>query len=165
MRPNNVAVKNRRQEALLHLIQSRNIGSQEELQSALRSRGFNVNVATISRDLRELGIVKASIKDRHGQPSFIYVPQSNGAGPPTTLQGVVKEFVESLAGAQNFLVIKTRPRCARLVGSEMDAADWSELLGTIAGDDTIIGICRSKVAAGKALSRLNAMWKPRPAGG
>ena len=145
-------MKNRRQEALLHVVQTRDVGSQEELQTILRGRGFDVNVATISRDIRELGIVKASSRDG-ARPKFRYVLQGSNGGPTRGLAGVV-DFIESIQTPAHFLVIKTRPRSALLVGSELDKARWPELLGTIAGDDTLFAICSSTQAAKAAAKRL-----------
>jgi transcriptional regulator of arginine metabolism len=149
-------MKNRRQEALLHVIQTRDVGSQEELQSILRGRGFDVNVATISRDIRELGIVKASSRDGVSGPKFRYVMQSKGP-PLQGLPAMVADFVESTQTAANFLVVKTRPRSAVLVGSEIDKARWPEILGTVAGDDTIVAICTSRAATTAAAKRLDRL--------
>ena len=148
-----MGVKNKRQDAIVHVIQTRDVSSQEELQSILRGRGFDVNVATISRDIRELGIVKTASRSRTSSNRFRYVLPTNGRAN-AGLAGVVSDFVESVTCAAYFMVVKTRPRSAMLVGSELDKARWSEILGTVAGDDTIVAVCVSPTATKRAVSRL-----------
>ena len=144
-------VKNKRHEAIVHIIQTRDVGSQEELQSILRGRGFDVNVATISRDIREIGIVKAASRRSTGS-RFRYTLAADGKAN-AGLPGMV-HFVESIKSAAQFMVIKTKPRSALLLGSEIDKARWPEVMGTVAGDDTIVAICVSPAATKRAVRRL-----------
>jgi len=149
-------MKNKRQQTLLHIVQTRTVHSQEELQALLKGRGFNVTQATVSRDIKDLGLVKAPYSNEKGQPSSKYALQG-GARQGSRLQRFINELVESISGADNFVVIKTAPRCALMVGSELDKAAWPELMGTITGDDTIFCISPSRGLAARAIKKLNAM--------
>ena len=150
-------MKSRRQQALLHIIQTRDVRSQEQLQALLKGRGFDVTQATISRDINELGLLKSPVRNSTGRPSSKYKLQTDGVASGSRLHRFVNELVESIAVSGMFIVIKTPPRCALVVGSEIDKAAWPEVLGTITGDDTIFCIGSSPAAAKKAARQLNAM--------
>jgi transcriptional regulator of arginine metabolism len=153
-------MKSRRQQAMLHVIQTRDVCSQEELQSLLKGRGFDITQATISRDIKDLGLVKSPVRDAAGRTFSKYTLQQNGVTQASRLHRFVNELVESIANTGIFVVIKTPPRCALMVGSELDKAAWPEILGTITGDDTIFCICGSPAQAKKAVRQLRAMKQP-----
>ena len=150
-------MKAKRHQALLQLIQTRDVLSQEQLQSLLRGRGFDITQATISRDIRELRLVKSPVRDTGGRSYSKYAIQKDGAASGSRLHRFVDELVESIAGTDIFVVIKTPPRCALMVGSELDKAAWPEVLGTITGDDTIFCICSSTTGAKKVMRQLRSM--------
>jgi transcriptional regulator of arginine metabolism len=142
--------KTLRQRAVLDVLKHGSIASQEDLQRLLRKRGFKVGQATLSRDIRDLNLSKTS----HGY-SF---PQGDGAGlalPPVSR--LVREFVLDVRCAQNLLVIKTIVGSAQPVAAALDETDWTEVVGTIAGDDTILIVCPDKDEARKLAGRVEEM--------
>jgi transcriptional regulator of arginine metabolism len=137
-------MKDRRQRAILTLVATRPIHSQEELVSMLERKGFEVTQATVSRDIRELGLVKVPIKaDDDDEPMFKYVVPSATVSYVSRLHRVVSELVTSVDGSVNLIVLRTPPGSAMLVSAAIDEAAWPEILGTIGGDDTVLVILRS----------------------
>jgi transcriptional regulator of arginine metabolism len=140
-----------RQRAVLDALRTGPVASQEDLQRALRKRGFKVGQATLSRDIRDLNLSKA--------PNGYTLPQrDNPSGlalPP--VQRLVREFVLDVRPAQNLLVLKTIVGSAQPVAAALDEQEWEEMVGTIAGDDTILIICPDKDAARKVAARIAEM--------
>jgi len=122
--------KNYRQGQIVKLIRARRIHTQEELAQALRAIGIPATQVTLSRDIRELGLVKTA--DGYAQGMGEVSP-----GAPD-VEGVVGELVLDVRVAQNLLVLRTAPGNANAVGVALDKAEWPEITGTIAGDDTIL---------------------------
>src|SRR5947209_14602535 len=122
--------KTLRQRAVLDVLKHSSVPSQEDLQRLLRRRGFKVGQATLSRDIRDLNLSKTA----HGYS----LPQDeSGMGvalPPVSR--LVRAFVLEVRIAQNLLVIKTIVGRAQPVAAALDETDWSELVGTLPGDDT-----------------------------
>ena len=142
--------KTLRQRAVLDVLKHGSIASQEDLQRLLRKRGFKVGQATLSRDIRDLNLSKTS----HGYS----LPQGDGAGialPPVSR--LVREFVLDVRYAQNLLVIKTIVGSAQPVAAALDETDWTEVVGTIAGDDTILIVCPDKDEARRLAGRIEEM--------
>ncbi|MDE2482878.1 MAG: arginine repressor [bacterium] len=137
-------MKDRRQRAILTLVATRPIHSQEELAALLEAQGYSATQATVSRDIKELGLVKVPIKDAHEDDGlFKYVVPSATASYVSRLHRVVAELVTSVEGAVNLIVLRTPPGSAQMVASAIDEAAWPEILGTVGGDDTILVIVRS----------------------
>ena len=140
-----------RQRALLEALKHGPIANQEDLQRALRKRGFKVGQATLSRDIRDLNLSKTA--------AGYAIPQGDGATglalPP--VQRLVREFVLNVRSAQNQLVLKTIIGSAQPVAAALDEQDWEEVLGTIAGDDTILIVCPDKDGAKKVALRIEEM--------
>ena len=143
--------KTLRQRAILEVLGQGTVESQEDLQRALRKRGFKVGQATLSRDIRDLNLSKTA--------NGYTVPQGEGAGglalPP--VQRLVREFVLDVRSAQNLLVVKTIIGSAQPVAAALDEQEWEEVLGTIAGDDAILIVCPDKDAARKVAARIEEM--------
>jgi transcriptional regulator of arginine metabolism len=106
--------------------------TQEDLAKALRTIGIAATQVTLSRDIRELGLVKTADGYAPGLPEA-------AAGGPDAMT-LAREFVQDVRVAQNLLVLKTRPGQANAVAVALDREDWPEVTGTIAGDDTILVI-------------------------
>jgi transcriptional regulator of arginine metabolism len=143
--------KRLRQKAILELLDNGPIASQEDLQHALKKRGFDVGQATLSRDIREIGLVKTG--------EGYVVPQSETAPDPALppVSRLVREFVLGVQPAQNLLVIKTAVGSAQPVAAALDGEDWPEALGSIAGDDTILIVCPENRAASRLAARIEEM--------
>jgi transcriptional regulator of arginine metabolism len=140
-----------RQNAILELLDQRPVASQEELQRLLRKRGFDAGQATLSRDIRELGLAKTSAG---------YTQPGREAGAESDLHSVsrlVREFVTSVRAAQNLLVTKTSIGSAQPVAAALDGENWPGAIGTIAGDDTILIVCEDKRSAGRLADRIQGM--------
>ena len=141
-----------RHKTILELLDEGPVGSQEELQKLLRKRGVDAGQATLSRDIRELGLVKSA--------GGYSLPGREAAPPETDLPSVdrlVREFVTSVRTAQNLLVTKTSIGSAQPVAAALDEENWPEAIGTIAGDDTILIVCQSNRAADRLADRIQGM--------
>jgi transcriptional regulator of arginine metabolism len=140
-----------RQKAILEVLERGPVASQEDLQRALGKRGFRVGQATLSRDVHDLRLVKTGAGYARPQGETAAEPPL----PPASR--LVREFVLEVRPAQNLLVIKTTVGSAQPVAAALDAEDWPETLGTIAGDDTILIVCQEKKAAVRIASRIQEM--------
>lgn len=137
-------MKDRRQRAILTLVATRPVHSQEQLASLLDAQGFEATQATVSRDIKELGLVKVPLKNGDGDGHlFKYVVPSATVNYVSRLHRAVAELVSNIAHAVNLIVLRTPPGSAMLVASAIDEAGWSEVLGTLGGDDTVVVIVRS----------------------
>jgi transcriptional regulator of arginine metabolism len=146
--------KRYRQGQILKLLSGQPVASQDELRRRLGHLGVRVTQATLSRDLRELRLVKTS----EG-----YRPLSNGGTeeipPLPTLPRTLKEFLLDVHPAQNMLVLKTPPSGAQPLAAAVDGEHWKEVAGTLAGDDTVLVICSSRTACGTVQRRLEEMLR------
>jgi len=140
-----------RQKAILALLEQGPIASQEDLQRVLHKRGFRVGQATLSRDIRDLGVVKSA--------EGYVLPQgdtsSDAALPPVSR--LVREFVVDVRRAQNLLIIKTTVGSAQPVAAALDDEQWPESVGSVAGDDTILIVCPDKKSATRLAARTQEM--------
>lgn len=130
--------KNKRLEALRLIISSQQLGTQDELLSALRKEGFNLTQATLSRDLKQLKVAKAATMSG----SYVYVLPNESMYKRVSTPASVREMMEmpgviSINFSGNMGVIKTRPGYASAIAWNIDRSDIPCILGTIAGDDTI----------------------------
>ena len=143
--------KTLRQRAILDALKHGSFASQEDLQRVMRRRGFRVGQATLSRDIRDLNLSKT-----HSGYSLPHGENGLGVALPPVSR-LVREFVLDVRAAQNLLVIKTIVGSAQPVAAALDEADWSEVVGTIAGDDTILIVCPDKDDGRKLAARLEEM--------
>ena len=140
--------KNDRQSAVVRLVASRRIASQEELRQLLAAEGWNVTQATLSRDLRDLGVVRAPGDDgaRYLLPEMV----SDEAKP--SLDILLPQLFSRIDGVSELLVLHTLPSGAQPIAEAVDAQGWQEIIGTIAGENVVLIICRS-AAARETLTR------------
>ena len=144
-------MKYRRQKKILELIQQRVISTQDELAEILRQEGVNVTQATVSRDIKELGLIKVLVDNdiyRYALP----LEQSNVS--ESRLKFMLQKFVLNWQASENLIVIKTPPGNAQAVASVLDNAQWAEVIGTIAGDDTILLVIKTREDVPKVLKRI-----------
>ena len=132
-------MKSRRLSAIRQLIEQDPVHSQEALRQRLSRMGFDVTQATLSRDIKELGLVKRSAD---GAYQAAGPDSASPAAAVVSLSRALSEFQLSVDVAQHLVVLKTGPGQAQLLGLAIDRARLPEVVGTIAGDDTILVICR-----------------------
>lgn len=126
--------KSQRQSRILQIIRERSIETQEELVDVLRKTGMEVTQATISRDIKELGIIKVST----GEGRQKYVPMDrSGEVASGRLMKIFSEAVILIEVAVNFVIVKTLPGMAQAAASALDSMHLSDMLGSLAGDDTV----------------------------
>lgn len=139
-----MAVKSERHLHLRALLAERALRSQSAVHDALAERGVRTHPSTVGRDLEELGARK--VRDADGQlvyrldeaESSAAIPLQNGLTPTGALDAVLASFVHSVAHAGNLVVLRTPPACASPVASALDTSGGPSVLGTVAGDDTVI---------------------------
>jgi transcriptional regulator of arginine metabolism len=138
-------MKSNRQSRILELIETKDIETQEQLLAELESSGFSTTQATISRDIKELRI----IKELGPGGSYRYRSAPKLPEPTVTakLNSIFRQCVTKYDHAQNIVVLKTMPGLAGAACSALDAMDWDSLVGTIAGDDTAFILMRDNAAA------------------
>lgn len=128
-----------RHSKIIEIIGKRDIETQEELADALNEEGYNVTQATVSRDIRELKLSKISV---NGRQKYV-VTSRNETELTDKYIRILKDGYVSMDMAQNILVIKTVSGMAMAVAAALDAMNWNEVVGTIAGDDTIMCAIRT----------------------
>lgn len=138
-------MKNVRQSEILNIVQTMDIDTQEQLLEELRARGFTTTQATISRDIKDLRLVK----ELTGTGSYRYAlsDRKSSTASDTRLRNIFKEGVVSVDVAQNIVVVRTMPGLASAACSALDNMEIDGVVGTLAGDDTGILIMRDNASA------------------
>lgn len=148
-------MKARRQIAIQKLVTKECIRTQEELAQRLLEEGFNVTQATVSRDIKEMGLIKVPRAD----DDYCYAVR--GETPPLDyrdrLKRMFKEVLISFDSSENIVVIKTIPGNAQALAHLLDNVGWEEVIGSVAGDDTIFLVVKPKDSAAKIIDRLTEM--------
>lgn len=146
-------VKAERQRAILELVRSRAVRTQDEIVASLHGRGVEATQATVSRDIRELGLARV-----HDPDGLRWVATGEGSEEPspvtTRLRAAMREHVRSVEFVDHLGVVHTRPSSAPLVAAVIDAAHFEEVAGTVAGDDTVLVVVRTRPAARRLADRL-----------
>lgn len=134
-------MKGKRQKRIVEIISKEPIRTQDELAAVLQNEGYNVTQATVSRDIKELRLVKVARGDgyAYSMPKG-QLPMQDG----NRLRRIFRDAVLNIACSENILVIHTLPGNANSVCSLLDAAEWDEFLGAVAGDDTILAVAKTK---------------------
>jgi transcriptional regulator of arginine metabolism len=151
-------VKNNRLEALRLIISSQQLGSQEELLAALQKEGFKLTQATLSRDLKQLKVAKAATMGG----SYVYVLPNESMYKRVSTPSTVREMMQmsgfvSINFSGNMAIIKTRPGYASSIAWNIDNSALPQLLGTIAGADTIFVALKEGVAHGEVIEALSTV--------
>ena len=145
-------MKTKRQAKMLELIKRNDIETQEELSDYLEREGYQVTQATVSRDIRELKLTKVAMSN--GRQKYVALQETD----ENLSQKYVRVFHDgfvSMDMAQNILVIKTVAGMASAVCAAMDAMKWNEIVGSIAGDDTIMCAIRSVDDTVKVMDKIS----------
>ena len=131
-------IKTQRHAAILRLVRSQRVTSQEVLRELLAREGFDVAQPTLSRDIRQLGLVKAS--DEEGVAA--YTVPVDVVDPTPTLRRLLPPLFLGADGVGNLLVLRTLTGGAQPIAVALDHEEWDEVVGTIAGDDTVLLVLR-----------------------
>jgi len=142
-----------RQGQILKLLASHQVANQDELRRQLVHLGVRATQATLSRDLRELRLVKTA----EGYRTLGEAAEESA--PAATISRAVKEFLLDIRPAQNMLVLKTPPGGAQPLAAAVDAERWKEVAGTLAGDDTVLIIAGSRPACNAVRKRLEELLR------
>ena len=143
-------MKSERHRKILEIINKNDIETQEELAAALIDAGFNVTQATVSRDIKMLNLTKMVV---NGHKKYVVFKNDNNNMNDKYIR-VLRDGFSDMDMAQNIIVIKTVPGMAMAVCAALDAIDYQEIVGTIAGDDTIMCAVRSVEDTKKLMEKL-----------
>lgn len=148
-------MKARRQMKVQEIISKEIIHTQEDLADRLRLAGFDVTQATVSRDIKEMGLIKVPSSDdeyRYAVPTEVH---------PINLQDrlkrLLRETVVSINDSESLVVIRTIPGNAHALAAVLDNSNWEEVIGTVAGDDTILLVIKPKEVVPLVLKRLTTL--------
>ena len=146
-----MSTKVERQKAILDVIAKQAVATQSELKELLKERGIEADQATLSRDIRELGLVKASDDGAH----YRYAPVE-AVSPPagTKAATTLARLVRKIDCSGNLLVVKSDPGEASPIGLALDRMGWAEVVGTVAGDDTLLVVVKEGVPARKLAKKI-----------
>ncbi|HEY8463837.1 MAG TPA: arginine repressor [Bacillota bacterium] len=148
-------MKAERHALIISIIKEKNIGTQEELGAILEAKGVLVTQATLSRDIKELGLVKVPTPEGHYRYSL---PQDRIPGDLVRrAQKMLEDAVVAVDTAENIIVIKTTSGTAQGVAAAFDDLEWPEVVGTVAGDNTIMAVARNKELAKEVALRLEQL--------
>jgi transcriptional regulator of arginine metabolism len=146
--------KPERQRLIASVVGRRRVGSQHELQGALRSAGCEVTQATISRDVRQLGLEKT--RDVLGRPRYVLPGRGSRADPRESLKAMLAQFGLRAVQAQNIVVIQSELGSAPAIARALDRVEHAKVVGTVAGDDTCLVITRDGAEAKSVAAELAA---------
>ena len=147
-------MKARRQSAILDAVHHQPVRNQEQLRRQLRAAGFDVTQATLSRDIRELQLVKGGPEGAYQAPTGQAV---NGHGAAGLLHKALSEYLTKADQVQQLVLLRTGPGQAQILGVAIDGARLPDVVGTLAGDDTILVITRGARQARALVKRIDAI--------
>lgn len=150
-------MKSTRQQEILDIIAAHEVETQEQLLEYLKDRGISTTQATISRDIKQLHLVKELT--RSGVSKYAVSHHKAAANFSSRLRTIFRECVTSFDVAQNIVVLKTMPGLASAAGAAMDGMELPDLVGSLAGDDTAILIMRTNEAAVEFCEEIQEMLK------
>ncbi|MFZ3130899.1 MAG: arginine repressor [Desulfosporosinus sp.] len=148
-------MKARRQMKVQEIITKEIIRTQEDLADKLHLSGFNVTQATVSRDIKEMGLIKVPCADdeyRYAVPKEVQPPNLQDR-----LKRVLRETVVSINDTESLVVIRTIPGNAHALAAVLDNSNWEEIIGTVAGDDTILLVIKPKESVSGVLERITTL--------
>ena len=148
-------MKARRQMKILEIIRERPVETQEELARELRKLGISVTQATISRDIKDLNLIKVPTGD--GRQRYAFPQDQVMAAHTERLRRVLRESVLDLDVSENLIVVKCLSGAAPAVGEALDNLRWQEIVGTVAGDNTVLVVVRGRERAQSVMERLRQL--------
>ncbi len=154
-------MKSKRLNRILEIIGTKNVETQDELIKLLNDDGFSVTQATVSRDIKELGLVKVSTKENRYKYALPASQEHDNIKISAKYRNIMRETVLKVDYASNIVVVKTYSGMANAAAAAIDGMGWSEIVGSIAGDDTIMVVVRTAEHAVEFVERLNDMLSTR----
>jgi transcriptional regulator of arginine metabolism len=154
MQDRRVFTKPERHRLVASAVTRKRIGSQFELIDALAAAGCHVTQATASRDIRELGLEKT--RDALGRPRYVLPDRGRRGDPRDALAAILAQFGKRATAAQNIVVLHCELGTAPAIGRSLDEVDHAEIVGTLAGDDTVLIIARTNAEAAALARELTA---------
>ncbi|AET66723.1 arginine repressor [Desulfosporosinus orientis DSM 765] len=148
-------MKARRQMKVQEIITKEIIHTQEDLAERLRLAGFDVTQATVSRDIKEMGLIK--VPSQGDEYRYAVPTEAHPTNLQDRLRRLLREAMVSINDAENLIVIRTLPGNAHALAAVMDNCNWEEVIGTVAGDDTILLVIKPKEAVGTVLERISTL--------
>lgn len=149
-------MKSVRQMTILDIIEKQDVETQEELADALRAHGIKVTQATVSRDIKELRLLK--VLTPNGTYKYATADKTENTLGDRFIR-MLRESLMSVASSNNLIVVKTLSGSANMAGEALDSLHWPEILGSLAGDNTILLIIRAESEVPAVMSRLQQMIK------
>lgn len=146
-----------RQEKIREIVENNIVETQQDLAERLRREHIAVTQATVSRDVKELMLVKVPMPTSGGRSRYAFPPTKNGSRKENRLESLFADAVVDVDASGSLVVLRTLPGMANAVASALDAAKWQEIIGTVAGDDTIFAAVKPETAAVAVLSRMRGM--------
>jgi|SRR5205807_5239253 len=159
-RPPRDAIRGDRERKIRGIIAERPVGTQEEMAAALRRQGLAVTQATVSRDIKRLGLVKAPSRD--GRSRYVLPDRPSPVDVLRRLRSAVAGYVLSVDSGESVVVVHTLTGCANVVAEAIDEMRWDDVVGTVAGDNTILVVPRRGGARERVLVRLRRLVEGRP---
>src|SRR5262249_41654491 len=141
------------QQTVLRLINAHTVASQEDLKQRMAENGWTVTQATLSRDLRDLGIVRAPTDDG----ARYVLPQTLGDESKVPLDSLLPQWFSRIDGVSEMIVLHTLPSGAQPIAEAIDYEEWPEVIGTIAGENTVLIICRTLNARLAVVDRIKEL--------
>lgn len=149
--------RNERQLKIIETVKTHAVETQEDLVLLLREQGYSVTQATISRDIKELGLIKVNSEGRYRYAVVSSSPQNINISP--AMLSLYREVVQKVTVSLNLVVLSTRSGNATAIAAMLDTIHLPKVLGTVGGDDTIILVAESVIAAPEIADQLNKMLK------
>ncbi|UUZ94326.1 transcriptional regulator ArgR [Paenibacillus sp. P25] len=147
-------MKAQRHIKIRELVTNHEIETQDELVEQLRAAGFHVTQATISRDIKEMHLMKVPLDDGRYKYSM---PADQRYNPLQRLRRALNDHFVHIDYTENLVVLKSLPGTANAIAALIDSLEWNEIMGTISGDDTILIICRTKEQSGDVVGQILGM--------
>lgn len=144
-----------RQSKILEIIQQKEIETQDDLVRELRALNFDITQATISRDIKELGLIKIMTDDKRYKYAYVDNTEQQVSGK---FMGIYKEAIISVKNAQNLVVIKTLRGVANAISAFVDKLNFKNVLGTTYGDETVLVICPTNLDASDVCDKISGMF-------
>lgn len=148
-------MKKSRHQVIREIIDEKEVETQDELMRLLAQKGIIVTQATVSRDIREMHLVKQLGRDG----SYHYVPAETSSDKMNKYYSIFAQSLTSVESAQNMVVIKCHPGTANAICVSLDSMEINDCLGTIAGDDTIFVVCKNEKSARDTKKQIGALLK------